>query len=218
MLPNWDQGVLDEPRTRELWWRGIPPRIRGLVWQRAVRNELELTENSFRAALKRAKDVERPPSRGNAGVSSSSSSKTTTNGTMDRQTQSTPARGLSPLPRRKEEDWFDAIRRDALATFPELRIFQPDRPLHQALVDVLMAYSMYRSDVGYIYGTNVSFHFRFLSMRPVSRKPLAYLSAWVCICIYRHLIDSFPFTVPLLALDRSRSVEPEPGLATNDGC
>ena len=28
-------------------------------------------------------------------------------------------------------------------------------PLHENLLDVLMAYSMYRSDVGYVYGTHV---------------------------------------------------------------
>ena len=56
----------------------------------------------------------------------------------------------------KEKAWFDAIRRDVKTTFPELNIFQPGGPLHDDLVDVLMAYSMYRSDVGYSHGTHVS--------------------------------------------------------------
>ena len=56
----------------------------------------------------------------------------------------------------KEKAWFDAIRRDVKVTFPELHIFQPGAPLYSDLVDVLMAYSMYRSDVGYSHGTHVS--------------------------------------------------------------
>ena len=56
----------------------------------------------------------------------------------------------------KEKAWFGAIRRDVKITFPELNIFQPGGPLHDDLVDVLMAYSMYRSDVGYSHGTHVS--------------------------------------------------------------
>ena len=56
----------------------------------------------------------------------------------------------------REKAWFDAIRRDVKNTFPELNIFQPGGPLHDDLINVLMAYSLYRSDVGYSHGTHVS--------------------------------------------------------------
>ena len=56
----------------------------------------------------------------------------------------------------KEKAWFDAIQRDVRVSFPELKIFQPNGPLHWDLVNVLTAYSMYRSDVGYSHGTHVS--------------------------------------------------------------
>ena len=124
VLPNWDQ-VIQEPRIRELWWRGIPPRSRGLVWQRAMQNELELTERSYEAALKRAKDAEGDDDDGHHQ-------------------------------RGREREWFYAIRRDAEFTFPELKIFQANGPLHDSLVDVLMAHAMYRPDVGYLHGTHVS--------------------------------------------------------------
>lgn len=54
-----------------------------------------------------------------------------------------------------ERAWFDAIRRDVDVAIPELNLFQRGGPLHDGLVDVLMAYSMYRSDVGYSHGTHV---------------------------------------------------------------
>lgn len=116
-----------EPRTRELWWRGIPPRSRGTVWQRALGNELSLSEESFTKALQRAKDlrakVDTEPSENN----------------------------------KRMIECFDAIEADASKAFPDLNLFQESGPLRDPLVDVLQAYSMYRSDVGYIHGLHVSF-------------------------------------------------------------
>jgi hypothetical protein len=125
VLPNWDQ-VIREPRTRELWWRGVAPKSRAKVWQKGIGNELALTEVTYTKALNRAKDIE---GRIVGGKSEHY---------------------------QMEKAWFDAIHRDAEVTCPELNIFQSGGPLHDGLVDVLMAYSMYRSDVGYSHGTHVS--------------------------------------------------------------
>ncbi|KAL8697720.1 MAG: hypothetical protein Q9201_006971 [Fulgogasparrea decipioides] len=151
VMPNWDQ-ALREPRTRELWWRGIAPRSRADVWQRAIGNELSLTENTYIKALQRAKESE-----------------------------SRMATSRSDEPP-KEKAWFDAIRRDASVAFPELKVFQPAGPLHNGLVDVLMAYSMYRSDVGYSHGTHLlaalllltlpSAHETFVSLANLLNRPL----------------------------------------------
>ena len=126
MLPNWDQ-VIREPRTRELWWRGVAPKSRARVWQKAIGNDLALTEVTYIKALQRAKAKEMQ---------------------ISRSSHDGPS---------KENMWFEAIRRDVKVTFPELTIFQPGGPLHDDLVNVLMAYSMYRSDVGYSHGTHVGF-------------------------------------------------------------
>ena len=63
---------------------------------------------------------------------------------------------------KKEKAWFHAIERDVRVAFPDLKIFQHGGPLHAGLVDVLMAYSMYRSDVGYSHGTHVTSHLIFI--------------------------------------------------------
>lgn len=125
MLPNWDQAIR-EPRTRELWWRGVAPSSRAKVWDRAVGNDLGLTDMTYDKALQRVKEVE---------------------------TRMLQAR---PEERFKEKAWFGSIRRDIQTVFPELKIFQAGGPLHDGLLDVLMAYAMYRSDVGYRHGTHVS--------------------------------------------------------------
>ena len=58
VLPNWDD-VIRQKRTRELWWRGISPRSRGKVWAKAIGNDLELTDASYTAALRRAQALEK---------------------------------------------------------------------------------------------------------------------------------------------------------------
>lgn len=125
VLPDWDRVIL-EPRTRELWWKGVAPRSRAEVWERAIGNELALGISTFEKALQRSRDVELRLSRAS--------------GDQD------------PC---KERIWFDAIGRDIKLTFPELKIFQPGSPLHHDLADVLKAYCMYRSDVGYSHGTHL---------------------------------------------------------------
>jgi hypothetical protein len=126
VLPNWEDRIKD-PKTRDLWWKGISPRDRGFVWERAVGNGLGLTESSYNLALERAQAAEKRVA------------------------------NLSEQDAEKELEWkwFSAIRRDIKEAFPELKIFQPEGPLHDTLIEVLMAYAMYRSDVGYIYGTHV---------------------------------------------------------------
>ena len=127
ILPRWNQAIR-ERRTRDLWWRGIAPRSRGVVWIRAIGNELGLTKASFQAALGRAHDAK---SRAKNGQGS--------------------AEDLRAI------GWFEAIKKDAQEnTWPDLRIFQSGGPLHQSLVDILSAYAMYRSDIGYVAGCNVS--------------------------------------------------------------
>ena len=54
-----------------------------------------------------------------------------------------------------EAEWFAAIARDVEDTMPDLCVFQEGQVLHLQLVDVLMAYAMYRSDVGYAHGTHL---------------------------------------------------------------
>ncbi|KAE9381039.1 hypothetical protein N431DRAFT_457655 [Stipitochalara longipes BDJ] len=125
VLPNWDE-TTRQKRTRELWWRGIAPRSRGDVWAKAIGNELGLSDASYTAALRRAQALETTIKRGSQ---------------------------LSADEEMKKK-WLDRIEHDVRKTYPELKIFQPDGPLHSSLLNVLKAYAMYRSDVGYVHGTS----------------------------------------------------------------
>ncbi|KAI0818454.1 hypothetical protein GGR55DRAFT_78122 [Xylaria sp. FL0064] len=123
ILLRWDVAIQEE-RTKALYWKGIPPRSRGPVWSRAIGNELGLTAASFQAALSRASEVEKRVEKGNI--------------TADDE---------------RKMAWFSEIRADVEErTWTELKIFQAGAPLHQSVIDVLRAYSMYRSDIGYVTG------------------------------------------------------------------
>lgn len=125
IIPRW-QDAIRERRTRDLWWKGVAPRSRVTVWTRAIGNELGLTAESYNNALTRAQDVEQR--------------------VKEDKGDAEDARMVK---------WFDHIRRDAGEnTWVDLRIFQAGGPLHDALVDVLSAYAMYRVDIGYAPGCN----------------------------------------------------------------
>jgi hypothetical protein len=47
VLPDWRR-VLREPSLRELWWRGIPPKLRGQLWEKAVGNPLQIDKGRCR--------------------------------------------------------------------------------------------------------------------------------------------------------------------------
>ncbi|ORY66608.1 uncharacterized protein BCR38DRAFT_339134 [Pseudomassariella vexata] len=125
ILKRWDDAIR-ERKTRESWWKGVAPRCRGAVWAKAIGNELGLTPTSFKAALKRAREVETRVAEGQASIEDE-----------------------------RKAGWFKMIRRDVEErTWVDLKIFDKAAPLHQSLLDVLSAWAMYRSDIGYIPGCN----------------------------------------------------------------
>jgi hypothetical protein len=127
VLPNWDTAI-QEPRTKDLWWSGIPPHRRGEVWSRAIGNGLGLTESSFDTALTRAKELQR---------------------SLDGLTEEERLR--DPL-----GYVFIGLKEDAVTVFPELNLFQAEGPLHESLLDVCNAFAVYRSNIEWDYGIMVS--------------------------------------------------------------
>lgn len=51
-------------------------------------------------------------------------------------------------------EMFQRLRASVDSTFSDLKIFQKGGPLHESLLNVLMAYLYYRQDVGWLEGTN----------------------------------------------------------------
>jgi hypothetical protein len=57
LLPNWDTEMNTAElwaTHRKMWWNGVPPRLRGQVWTRAIGNDLEITSTTYSIALEKA--------------------------------------------------------------------------------------------------------------------------------------------------------------------
>lgn len=52
IVPDWRR-VMREPALRALWWRGIPPKLRGQLWEKAVGNPLQMGKDAFKSCLAR---------------------------------------------------------------------------------------------------------------------------------------------------------------------
>ncbi|KAH7391762.1 rab-GTPase-TBC domain-containing protein [Pyrenochaeta sp. MPI-SDFR-AT-0127] len=122
LLPNWATEMTNpELRAthRKMWWNGIPPRLRGQVWQKAIGNDLEVTEGTYKIALEKAKEEIKHYGYEALG---------------GRYLQ--VVEGTSTV--------FPELKMFAARTTPEA---QDEQPLHQDLVNVCLAYSTYRPDI-----------------------------------------------------------------------
>ncbi|XP_045518411.1 TBC1 domain family member 12-like isoform X1 [Pieris brassicae] len=54
ILPDWNN-MKNAKRTLELWWSGLPPSIRGKVWQLAIENKLKITHVMYQDLVFQAK-------------------------------------------------------------------------------------------------------------------------------------------------------------------
>ncbi|XP_023218167.1 TBC1 domain family member 12-like [Centruroides sculpturatus] len=113
----------DAKKTRELWWKGLPPSVRGKVWQHAIGNDLNITEELYDICVSRSKEK----------IWISESHSDTAN-----------AKG--------KEGAAEFIKLDVSRTFPQLGIFQEGGPYYSVLQSMLGAYVIYRPDIGYVQG------------------------------------------------------------------
>jgi len=122
LLPNWATEMTNpELRAshRKMWWNGIPPRLRGQVWQQAIGNDLEVTETTYAIALDKAQQAIKQDGYEALG------------GRYAHIVQSIQA-------------VFPELKMFAARTFQSC---QDAQPLHQDLVEVCLAYSTYRPDI-----------------------------------------------------------------------
>ncbi|KAF9454129.1 hypothetical protein P691DRAFT_810849 [Macrolepiota fuliginosa MF-IS2] len=54
VVPDW-RTVHKNSQLRKLWWNGIPIKLRGPMWEKAVGNPLALSKEHYRSCLSRAK-------------------------------------------------------------------------------------------------------------------------------------------------------------------
>jgi hypothetical protein len=124
LLPNWATEMTNpELRAshRKMWWNGIPPRLRGQVWSKAVGNDLEVTEGTFKIALEKAqKEIKR----------------------LD--TEALDGRYAQILENTRSV--FPELKMFAAPSTPAAN---DEQPLHQDLINVCLAYATYRPDISH---------------------------------------------------------------------
>ncbi|KAJ4338971.1 hypothetical protein N0V95_007916 [Ascochyta clinopodiicola] len=123
LLPNWvTEMTKPELRAshRKMWWNGIPPRLRGQVWSKAIGNDLEVTEGTFKIALEKAqKEI------------------------AQLGTEALGGRYAQIL--ESTRSVFPELKMFA-APSPAAN---DEQPLHQDLVNVCVAYATYRPDIAH---------------------------------------------------------------------
>nr|XP_002127705.1 TBC1 domain family member 14 isoform X2 [Ciona intestinalis] len=142
ILPNWEV-MHQNNKVRMLWWQGLPPNVRGKVWQLSIGNELNITEDLYSIMVVRFQEKIR-----SMHETQSSCSEDTISLSADR------------------ESTVELIRLDISRTFPHLCIFQKGGPYHDVLHDILGAYACYRPDVGYVQGMSFVAAMLLLNMEP----------------------------------------------------
>eukprot|EP00092_Neocalanus_flemingeri_P001796 GFUD01001914.1.p1 GENE.GFUD01001914.1~~GFUD01001914.1.p1 ORF type:complete len:652 (-),score=231.78 GFUD01001914.1:342-2297(-) len=121
IMPNWST-MSSNKKTQALWWKGLPPPVRGRVWKLALSNTLNLTPQLYKILVSRAQE----------------------------QLENKPSIGAGS--RESREETLELIQLDVSRTFPQLCIFQTGGPYYQLLHNVLGAYVCYRPDIGYVQG------------------------------------------------------------------
>ncbi|XP_063363290.1 TBC1 domain family member 14-like isoform X1 [Cydia amplana] len=169
ILPDWS-AQKNAKRTQELWWSGLPPSIRGKVWQLAIENKLQITHHHYREFVAKAKQrlheaqlrrkrlkihresetEEKTEDKERLGLPRNFSEQN-----LKCHSDTTPkccSKSNPDLIERSDECSMELIELDIARTFPQLCIFQPGGPYFTVLHELLAAYVCYRPDVGYVQG------------------------------------------------------------------
>ncbi|KAF1954014.1 hypothetical protein CC80DRAFT_136033 [Byssothecium circinans] len=120
LLPNWESEMSNpelKGSHRKMWWNGIPPKLRGAVWKRAVGNDLEVTESTYKVALEKAQSQ-----------------------IKEQEEAALDGRYMQIVENTKSV--FTELKMFAPQTEEA-----PEQPLHRELVNICIAYSSYRPDV-----------------------------------------------------------------------
>lgn len=152
ILPNWET-MQHAKRTRELWWQGLPPSVRGKVWKLAIGNDLHITHELF--------DI----------FQSHAYEKLFTTRQNKKKSPSEQIHVVAELPTSdhtvvSKAHTVELIMMDVSRTFPSLCIFQEGGPFHDVLHSILGAYTCYRPDVGYVQGMSFLAAVLLLNMEP----------------------------------------------------
>jgi hypothetical protein len=129
VLPDW-KVVLKDPSLRHMWWQGIPTKMRGQLWEKAIGNTLQMSKGicSPNTCILRV-----------MLIAITTESYRTCLGRAKRAIQ----RGTFP------EDALVDMEEDMDTTLPSLHLFHRETgAMREDLRDLMLAWTVARSDEG----------------------------------------------------------------------
>ncbi|KAG8232395.1 hypothetical protein J437_LFUL016173, partial [Ladona fulva] len=118
ILPKWET-MKSSRKTKELWWQGIPPSVRGKVWRLSISNDLNITPELYEICVSRAQERLKAAENGNVCCNGGDSESASLNldgfgnGEVDEDNDNP-----------NKESSVELIQLDISRTFPHLCIFQ----------------------------------------------------------------------------------------------
>jgi len=125
IIPDWNLRY-NSAVVRRLWSHGLPPKVRGTVWELAVGNQAAITPEMYASIVSQIRPFV------DADFSETGS-------------EAEPEAG-SP------QFWARTINVDLPRTYPVLAFFHKGGPLCGPLHEVLLAYAVFRPEIGYVQG------------------------------------------------------------------
>ncbi|KAF2078186.1 hypothetical protein CYY_000476 [Polysphondylium violaceum] len=134
-LPKFDQNRL-EAKWKEVWRKGLPISLRASIWKKAIGNKLGINRDFFEGLHQLIVDLRNR---------------------HKHDLLANPDFDVDPPDTLPKEyinyiKTVNMIKIDLPRTFPTLNLFNSSGPLQEQLCDVLLMYSMWNSEIGYVQG------------------------------------------------------------------
>ena len=135
VIPNWSE-LRSSRRVRDMWWFGVPPKVRAKLWPLAIGNCLNITPELFSSLKSKSSEL--------INLFSNCDNRNSTS--SEQQTSNADYRNF----RRSSEDVFGLIKLDVSRTFVRYKVFQEDPFYRESLQQLLAIFVCYRHDISYI--------------------------------------------------------------------
>jgi len=149
ILPNWETKK-NETATVRLWWYGLPPRVRGVVWFNILNTNV--AREKYEEYLKHAQAVKEFINKEDIERKKEYMNQFQPRSKIEDNLTSNETEQVEQCLFKGKEKSVSVIVLDLPRTFPGLSFFQPGGPCHDQLKNVLEAFVCSRVDLGYVQG------------------------------------------------------------------
>jgi hypothetical protein len=160
ILHNW-QEKKKEKKTKEYFYMGLPPNVRGKVWMLCLGNKFSITKEYYQIQVKNIKDTLKKYKKSdkknekiiedNKNLSENNKDNNIDEEKIDESDSEEDSDSTKKILKDKEKS-INIIDLDIERTFPFLGVFKGNSPLAEDLREILRVFVISRPDIGYIQG------------------------------------------------------------------